>query len=187
MTPPIFIYGCFFYIWNMVKSGDIVRFNGHLDRRAVDDILMELQEKLEKLDLQIAVRKRVYSASVECLDNIFKHAGWDTVHEKLNNRYPSFFRLSVEDGIYRIEISNVVRDADIGYIEQRLNHLNKLNREELNELFKETLQRGGGLTEKGGAGLGLIVLAKTTSEPMEYNFRSIGRDHSYFTLVIHIS
>ena len=169
------------------NTRDIVRFEGHLDREEVDHILVELQEKLNQEEVELVTRKRIYSASVECLDNIFKHADVETIPEELYRQHPSRFRLVEMDKDYRLEVSNVVLHSEVKAIRKKLERLNNLQKGELNELYKDTIRQGSGLSDKGGAGLGLIVLAKTTNEPIYYRFTSIGKEHAYFTLIIHIS
>ena len=171
----------------MGHSRDIIIFEGHLGREQVDGLLARIQEKLEESDMELITRKRVYSASVECLDNILKHADPEAIPEKLYHRYPSRFKLRERDESFSLEVANVLRQAETEGLRERLNKLNHLQKGEINELYKRTIKEGTGLSDKGGAGLGLIVLAKTTDEPLWFRFQSIDNEHAYFTLIIHIT
>jgi hypothetical protein len=170
----------------MGESADIIRFEGHLEREQVDRLLASLEDKLQGLDLPLITKKRLYSASVECLDNIFKHADVGEISQLLNEQYPSFYRLSEKEQIYRLEVSNVIQNPEVQTIREKLEQLNGLDREGINQLFKDTITQTDGLSDKGGAGLGLIVLAKATSQPIRYHFKPIGEGHSYFTLILYI-
>src|SRR6056297_2942432 len=169
------------------NTRDIVRFEGHLGTDQVDQLLLDLHEKLVALDIGLLTRKRIYSASVECLDNISKHADVESISEEQFRQYPSFFRLREDEEGFKIQVSNVLQKIEADTIEQRLKKLNQLSREQVYELFKDTIRQGATLSDKGGAGLGLIVLAKTTRQPMSFRFTPIGTDHAYFTLIIRIS
>jgi len=147
---------------------------------------MSLEDKLQRRELRLITRKRIYSASVECLDNIFKHADVRDISQELYDQYPSLYRLSQEGGVYRLEVANVIQNAEVQSIREKLEKLNGMDREGINQLFKDTISHTDGLSDKGGAGLGLIVLAKTTHQPIRYHFRPIGNGHSYFTLIIYI-
>ncbi|HKL37777.1 MAG TPA: SiaB family protein kinase [Bacteroidales bacterium] len=170
----------------MGESADIIRFEGHLDSEQIDRLLMSLEDKLQGRVLPLITKKRIYSASVECLDNIFKHADVEDIPQKHYEQYPSLYRLSQIEGIYRLEVSNVILNTEVGMIREKLEQLNGLDREGINQLFKDTISQTDGLSDKGGAGLGLIVLAKTTHQPIRYHFKPIGKGHSYFTLIIYI-
>jgi len=170
----------------MGESTDIIRFEGHLDSEQVDRLLVSLEDKLQGLDLQLISKKRIYSASVECLDNIFKHANVEEISQELYEQYLSFYRLSEKEQIYRLEVANVIQNAEVQSIREKLDQLNDLDREGINQLFKDTISQTDGLSDKGGAGLGLIVLAKTTRQPIRYHFKPIGEGYSYFTLIIYI-
>jgi hypothetical protein len=62
-----------------------------------------------------------------------------------------------------------------------------LNKKDIQDLYKETILRGKGLSPKGGAGLGLIVMAKTTSNDFTFNFEPIDDLWSYFILEVHLN
>lgn len=170
----------------MGESGDIIRFEGYLDSEQVDRLLASLEDKLQGLDLPLITKKRLYSASVECLDNIFKHANVGEISQELYEQYLSFYRLTAKEQVYRLEVANVIQNAEVQSIREKLEQLNDLDREGINQLFKDTISQTDGLSDKGGAGLGLIVLAKTTRQPIRYHFKPIGEGHSYFTLIIYI-
>jgi hypothetical protein len=44
----------------------------------------------------------------------------------------------------------------------------------------------GELSEKGGGGLGLIDIAKKSRNKLQYSFREIDEDYSFFTLTVKI-
>ena len=57
---------------------------------------------------------------------------------------------------------------------------------ELKELRKETMIKGT-ISKEGGAGLGLIDMAKRTGNQLLYNIEKINEEHSFFILTTTIS
>ncbi len=66
-----------------------------------------------------------------------------------------------------------------------IDQLNKLNKDELDDLYREKL-RSGKISEKGGAGLGLVDLARESSDKIFYEFIPINENISFFSLMIKI-
>ena len=170
----------------MNDNKDIINYDGHIDRNVVDNILHELKTKLKILDIEVLTRKRIYSASVECLDNIYKHSEIKSNQDITHVNYLPHFSVKKADDSYRIKASNIVLNDEIKELKGRLEKLNQLEQAGINELYKDTIMKSAGLSDKGGAGLGLIVIAKTTKRQLFYNFEPVNNKFSYFTLKVNI-
>jgi uncharacterized protein YfkK (UPF0435 family) len=170
----------------MDYNRDIIYYDGHIDRNVVDNILHELKTKLKILDIEVLTRKRIYSASVECLDNIYKHSEHRNNQEKYQEKHLPHFSVRRTDDSYAIKASNVVSNHEIKDLKARLEKLNELEPAGVNTLYKDTIMKSAGLSDKGGAGLGLIVIAKTTKRQLFYNFEPLNNKYSYFTLKVNI-
>ena len=70
-------------------------------------------------------------------------------------------------------------------VTSKIDYINSLNRDELKAYYKEVLNNGE-LSEKGGGGLGLIDIAKKSRNKLQYSFREIDEDYSFFTLTVKI-
>ena len=70
-------------------------------------------------------------------------------------------------------------------VTSKIDYINSLNRDELKAYYKEILNNGE-LSEKGGGGLGLIDIAKKSRNKLQYSFREIDEDYSFFTLTVKI-
>jgi len=62
-----------------------------------------------------------------------------------------------------------------------LERVNNLSKEELNQLYKQKIKEGR-LSEKGGAGLGFIDIARKTGQKLVYSFLKIDEEKSFFVL-----
>jgi hypothetical protein len=52
----------------------------------------------------------------------------------------------------------------------------------LKSLYKEIIKGGSGLTNKGGAGLGFVDMARKSGQKLEYEFEELGEGLSFFSL-----
>ena len=64
--------------------------------------------------------------------------------------------------------------------------VNQLDKAGLKEFYKEVILSGN-VTQKGGAGLGIINIAKVTENKLEFTFDDIDEQYTYFTLRIKVS
>jgi hypothetical protein len=68
-------------------------------------------------------------------------------------------------------------------LRSRLSEVNGLTHGELRVKYVDALCQNE-LSEKGGAGLGLLSMAKKTNGPLDYHFKEIKEEMFLFTLAI---
>ena len=107
----------------------------------------------------------------ECFQNIVRHNESDIQN--------GFFVSRNAHGNQFIASGNVIRSEMISDLSEKLDHLNQLSKEELKEIYLKTLSNDQ-ISEKGGAGLGLIEMARKTGNKLDYYFESIDDELSYF-------
>ena len=123
-------------------------------------------------------KKRVFHTLVEILQNMQRHS----VELKDSIDFGSgLFMLGKKDTFYYIITSNRIESHAIPNLTRALETVNNSTIEELRTMYKKQL-RDGKLSRKGGAGLGLIDIARKTGEKLEYLFLPIDRETQYFVL-----
>lgn len=133
------------------------------------------------------VGKKVFHVMVECLQNISKHA--DGMQGKETYSYKSgagVFKLSKETDTYTITTGNLIATANVPNLKNQIDTINNMDKEGLKEFYKKKIKEVI-LTEKGGAGLGLIDIAKKTGSPLNYDFIEVNDKTSFFIFSIQIS
>ena len=145
-------------------------------------MLNKMTSLLERYNFGITIRKKVYSAMVESLENIYKHQ--DVI--KGSNNYQPKFSLVLEKDKVDLSCSNSLLKVKIGPLKERLEKVNQLDKAGLKEFYKEVILSGN-VTQKGGAGLGIINIAKVTENKLEFTFDDIDEQYTYFTLRIKVS
>jgi hypothetical protein len=118
---------------------------------------------------------------VECLQNIVKHA--EDLNEKdedgLKNN--AIFMLGKQVNEYIVTSGNPVRNEVIPNIQGKLEKVNALDKEGLKELYKEIIKNTE-ISEKSGAGLGFVDMARKSGEKLGFSFEPINDEFSFFTL-----
>ncbi len=169
-----------------MKSYDVVvNHKGFVSLEIVDTILHDLKSYLNHKQHDKLLRKRVYSLSVECLDNILKHSDLNEEEHELIINYPPRFIVEKIADDFLIHTGNIILNQNIEDVIYKLEKLNDLELEGINQLYKESLANAE-ISEKGGAGLGLIVMAKTTRQKIRYDFEKINQKFSYFAMQLNL-
>lgn len=114
----------------------------------------------------------------ECFQNIVRH------HEPSHRN--SFFNIKNDQGILSIISGNTVTNEIIPGLKTQLELLNQLTSEELKEKYRAILADGE-YSEKGGAGLGLIEIARRSKNKLSFSFEELDDSHSYFYFGLNLS
>ncbi len=152
------------------------------NRECVEDVLQETKSTLYDLGINKTVINRVFSVAVECLDNILKHSELVS-DDKVTKKYPARYTLEKEGETLIISTCNLVLEKNVKDLTNRIDRINLLNSDDLKNFYKSTLSKAE-ISEKGGAGLGLIITAKISRQKIAYDFTKVNEKLSYFALKI---
>ena len=166
----------------MEKSEVLINHYGPLSYEEIGFLLNKMTSLLERYNFGITIRKKVYAAMVESLENIYKHQ--DVI--KGSNNYQPKFSLVLENNAVDLTCSNSLLKIKTKRLKERLEKVNQLDKAGLREFYKEVIL-GENVTQKGGAGLGIINIAKVTENKLEFTFDDIDEQYAYFTLRIKVS
>ncbi|MFW5820597.1 MAG: SiaB family protein kinase [Bacteroidota bacterium] len=167
----------------MGKQKIILEYTGHLTFSTVGRLLTMLKMKMKNDGLHLGAYKKILSIMIEVLENIYKYS--DQYHDNqyiVQNYIPEFSIIQNEKSYY-IQSFNPVRNIDIPELKSRLDVVNSKNPDELKLFYRERICDGI-FSSKGGAGLGLIEIAKISGKPLKYQFEKINKDFSSFSLEV---
>ncbi|TAF32773.1 MAG: hypothetical protein EAZ57_07530 [Cytophagales bacterium] len=161
----------------------IVSYKGAPSSGFLDDLLSVADDKLSVLESQSKLRKKVYHILVEVLQNIHHH--YDNTLAQ--SEAPIICVLTRHtDGTYYIHTGNFVRSEDVSTLKSQIDTVNSLNPEQIKDLYRKTLDNGE-MSAKGGAGLGIIDIARRSGQPLDYEFQDYDNGSSFFNLKVKIS
>lgn len=148
------------------------------------DILIEVNDAASTQDKK-STRKKVSYLIAECFQNIVRHADPDGDFEGSHITHPKMFALRHHKGTYLMSTSNIVHKTKLDKLEQALESLQNLGPEELKKIYLNSLQTGGH-NEAGGAGLGLIEMARKSKKAPSYHFEDINQSFTNFFMQIEV-
>ncbi len=123
-----------------------------------------------------SVKRKIYHVMVEGLQNIIKHQP-DFYQEKYADN--SIFILRRESNEYLFTTCNLIENDSVENLRNHIEHINKLEKDELKEYYKTILAHGT-ISSKGGAGLGLIDMCLKSGNKLSYSFEKLDANYSYF-------
>ena len=174
--------------YSKLNGGDVlVAFKGSVTTDLINNILEEIEEKMESADEQGKVRKKVYNVLVESLQNLYHHIEetHDGIEEDLD---PKFGILIIErdiSGDYKVTTGNFVISTKTKFLKEKIDKINSLSKDELKDMYKFILNHQR-ISAKGGGGLGLVDIARKTGKKMIYNFYPYNDKYVFFDLQIQV-
>lgn len=140
------------------------------------------ENDMDKRSEEKVIKKKVFHVLVEILQNLNRHS--DEMNDaKIGN---GLFIIGMKDDIYYIISSNKVSAKHKDSLEIALKQVNAASRPELKEMYKKQIKEGK-LSDKGGAGLGLIDIARKSGEQLNYQFLQIDENYYFFILEVEIN
>ncbi len=177
-----FVYD--FYV-KMKKNKINLAYEGEITHQITKAFTSLTENNMAKEDDYNSVQKKVFHVMVECLQNISKHA--ENRHSVVTSKDGrGIFMVSKGETEYNVTTGNVIKNDKIPILKKMLDNINSLDKDGLNALYKQQM-REGRLSEKGGAGLGFIDIARKTGEKLIFSFLSIDEHRSFFVLTSTIS
>lgn len=145
-----------------------------------DDLTFELME-IQSMGSgeKKSIRKRLSYLVAECFQNIIRHGVNEDEKEALANS-PILISRNIEKQHFITTINTIVNDQ-IEPLKTMLDNLSELNHEEIEATFYKALDSNQ-ISDKGGAGIGLIDMARKTQNKLEYRFEELNDSTSLFYL-----
>jgi hypothetical protein len=138
-------------------------------------LLMLLEKEMENSEFGFVGRKRLFMFVLESLQNVSRHS------IKSQHADMSMVVYSRTDNGYTVTTGNVLLTSGIEELKARLDEINNLESKEIRTIYRKMLSTAE-FSEKGGAGLGLIEMAKKTGNKLDYDFVRLDDEYSYFIL-----
>ena len=158
-------------------------FRGQFDNFITDGILSLAEVNLNSQEASTNIKKRVFYILVEGLQNITRHQEQNDDFDDFNK---GFFVFQQYESRFTITTGNLVKNEDIKSLKDKLEEINKLSVVQLKKHYKSILNNET-FSEKGGAGLGLIEIARKSGNKLNFDFLKISDTHSFFYLQTSIS
>jgi hypothetical protein len=131
---------------------------------------------------QMSIKKKVSFLMAECFQNVIRY-GEESSSDDSTEDQSGFFMTRSFNNKYYIASGNLVEQSKIQLLKEKIEDINKLSRDELKQLYLKVLGTDD-YTSKGGAGLGLIEMARKSGRKLSSEFEMIDDLMAYFYLQI---
>ena len=163
------------------NNGDIFLSHfGELSSEKISQLSEETESKLFEIGAEKRNIKNIFNIIIEGLQNIKNHG--DFYQE---NKQSSFFNLDIYEDAFICSFANLIINNKIDGLFKNIDHLNTLDKAGLKSLYLETLTNGQ-ISKKGGAGLGVIIMAMKSKNKIIYSSSPLNNDLSMISLDIKV-
>jgi hypothetical protein len=170
-------------IKRMSKPDVLYFFQGVIDESITEKITELMEQHFNKNEIPSDRRKKFYLIMVECVQNVYHH---QLRPEDNHGNFESGIMVSTDNTTnYRIVSGNHIVNSSIPHLTEKIEKMNAMTPEQLRAYYQEQLAVAE-LSEKGGAGLGILDMARKSKMPLEYEFVPINDKYSFFILGISI-
>jgi hypothetical protein len=159
----------------MEKERLMFVYRGVVTNENSASLLMLLEKEMETSEFSFIGRKRLFMFVLESLQNVTRHSDRNHLGEM------SLVVYSKTGNGYTVTTGNVIETKSIGGLKEKLDEINNLEAGEIRSVYREMLSHSE-FSNKGGAGLGLIEMAKKTGNKLDYDFITLDDRFSYFVL-----
>lgn len=167
----------------LIDNGIYLVYLGEFNHEITKMFTAMAEDDMERNNEDMLTIRRVYHVMVETLQNLSRHSDELTDEGDIGR---GMFMIGKKGTSYYIITANKVSNAKKEALEKSLVQINTSSKEELKEMYKKQIKEGR-ISEKGGAGLGLIDIARKTTGRHDYQFIPFNDGNYMFILNVVIN
>lgn len=169
----------------------ILSFEGTFSQGILRSMVEMLKEKLEIeenkdiCDDKQQIAQKVYGTFIELAQNIQHYSAGKVVFDG-KEMGTGIVLISETENYFIVNSGNLVNKSDLDKVTSHIDNINKMDCAELKKLYKTTLRLPVD-KEKKGAGVGFIVIARTSENEIGYSVKSIDDSFDFLSINIKIN
>lgn len=167
----------------MMSQNLILVYQGDFTQESTKSILSMAERNLDSSGEDSSIKRKVFNVMVEALQNIVKHS--DELVDGQTRNHSAIFLIGKEANRYSIMSGNPVQKTNVPKLQKSLDHINGLDKDGLKELYKEIIKNTT-ISEKGGAGLGFVDMARKSGGKLEFEFPEMNSEYCFFCLKVNV-
>ena len=161
---------------DMVKYHINYGYRGTFTDAVTDGLIAFAQSLIDVTEIDRKTKKRVFYILVECVQNITRH---QEIPDDEPPESDGIFFIQSSGEKYNISQGNLIINEHINSLKEKLDSINKLDKDELKAYYQSAL-RNSRISSKGGAGLGLIEIARRSCNKIRFKFDPVDDKYSLF-------
>lgn len=167
---------------NKVSDKSIVTFIGEVTPVTIDKIMFQMEQQMDRFNEDPKIRKKLFNIFLESLQNLYHH----TDNFETNSSEPSALCVINKDGEgYTILTGNYIKTEKVDLFKSQLEKINKSSKDDLRDYYLQVLNNGQ-RSDKDGAGLGMIEIARKTDDKLDFEFIPLHDNHTLFILNVKV-
>jgi hypothetical protein len=167
----------------MMSQKLILVYQGDFTQETTKSILAMAERNIDSSGEESNIKRKVFNVMVESLQNIVKHS--DELVDGETRSHSAIFLIGREANKYTIMSGNPIRKGNIDKLRKSLEHINALDKDGLKDLYKDIIKNTT-ISEKGGAGLGFVDMARKSGGKLEFEFPEMAGDYCFFCLKVNV-
>ncbi|NJM25386.1 MAG: hypothetical protein HC859_07765 [Bacteroidia bacterium] len=167
----------------MMEQKLILVYQGDFTQETTKSILAMAERNLDSSGEDSSTKRKVFNVMVESLQNIVKHS--DELVDGEVRSHAAIFLIGKQSDQYTIMSGNPIRKANVEGLKSKLEHINSLDKDGLKDLYKEIIKNTT-ISDKGGAGLGFVDMARKSGEKLGFEFPEMASDYCFFCLRVSV-
>ena len=159
----------------------LLSYSGKGSDELISHMIELAENKLDRIESNITVKKRVVHILIEIMQNIYHHQ----VEFSLVDYQSFVFYLFQKEKGYILVSGNYVPRSKTQIISDWIDHFSALSSMELKKAYRRRLSNGA-FTQRGGAGLGLLDIIRRSNGNVNYKVVPVDKNHSFFLMEVKI-
>ncbi len=165
----------------MPEGNTIIKFRGPVKYDTIGELIGELKKCVHRHCINTSTYKKLLLVMIESLENIMKYNEYPAIRREPDNEPHPEIMIRKRHNQYSVVTSNLLKNENVDNLRDRIDYMNSLDRQGLKDYYKHVITNGE-FSQQGGAGLGLIEMAKVSPYRIHYSFHPYNADYSRFTL-----
>lgn len=161
--------------WMKRKSTGSVMIEhvGGFTSEYIDSVLPAVEQVLNRFVDQENIRKKAFHIFVECIQNLYHHIESNpSLIEEYGDDKLGAIVLTTDGSSCRVTTGNFIPREKKAILENRIDRLNAMDASEIKQLYRDTINNQD-FSSKGGAGIGMIDMARKTGNKLLYDFYDV--------------
>jgi len=173
-------YNLFNHYQIMEEQNIVLSFKGEISNKT----LVSLAEMLKKLfsigDKRERITKKLFSVFIEFSQNICLYSARKVIVDT-KEIGTGIIVIERNKGFYRVNSGNLVENSALDPLVNKISHINRLDKAGLKKFYNECLKSPREPGKKGG-GIGLIVIARKSGNPINVKLNPVDKDQTFIEL-----
>lgn len=151
----------------------LIEHVGSFTSEYIDSVLPAVEQGLNRFVDQENIRKKAFHIFVECIQNLYHHIEPNpSLMAEYGDDKLGAIVMTTDGSSCRVTTGNFIPREKKAILEKRINRLNDMGPSEIKQLYRDTINNQD-FSSKGGAGIGMIDMARKTGNKLMYDFYEV--------------